>query len=84
MIRESRKQDRREKILKYISGYINTHGYAPSYREIAAAVHCSLYCVSVYMNRLFEERCLETDLPYRNSPRGFRLAEKCKGLTNDK
>ena len=78
------KAEKRERILKYISGYINTHGYAPSYREIAAAVHCSLYCVSAYMTRLFDERYLETDLPCRNSPRGFRLAEKSREIVNVK
>lgn len=32
-----------ETLVRFIAVYRRDHGYPPSYREIAAALHCSMY-----------------------------------------
>lgn len=62
----------RIRIFAYIVGYFDSHGYAPSYKEIA--YHCNLKSVSsvhAQIQKLIEVGKLGTD--HYGSPRALRL-----------
>ena len=65
-------------ILKFIAQYFDEHGYAPSVREIGAAVGLkSPSSVNSQMLVLFNRGCLATEAEF-GSPRAFRLTDKGK------
>lgn len=76
-----------EKIYNYIVTYIQKHGYAPSYREIADEVDvASTSTVHAYLQELFECGLLEKDCE-KNVPRairvsGYEFVRKEKGKRN--
>jgi repressor LexA len=56
----TRPKDRRQRILEFISRYINEHGHAPSVREIGAEVDIrSTKAVKYHLDRLVEDGLLE-------------------------
>lgn len=62
--------------LEAIKTYIDDHGYAPSYREVADLVGLkSTSTIFVRITRLYTLRLIETDLPER-TPRAFRVAKE--------
>ena len=70
---EKRKVMLDEKIYNYIVTYIQKHGYAPSYREIADEVDvASTSTVHAYLQELFEYGLLEKDCE-KNVPRAIRV-----------
>lgn len=63
----------RKKILKYITAYIQTHGYSPSVREIGEAVGLSSSSsVQNHIQRMIKDGTLETDAP-PGTPRAIRV-----------
>lgn len=68
----------RKEILKFIVGYVNEHGYAPTVREIGSAVNLkSPSSVKSHMDILFRIGCLATEADI-GSPRAYRVTEKGK------
>lgn len=62
------------KIVVFIKGYHDEHGYAPSYREIAAYLGLkSTSTVHHHIYSLIEDGRLATDLPEIHS-RAYRVA----------
>lgn len=60
-------------VYKFIKLYFLLHGYAPSYREIAAGVNLSsVSSVKPHIKRLLADGLLETE--DEGAPRAFRLA----------
>ena len=60
-------------VLSYILDYIMTHGYAPSYNEIGAAVGLkSKSTVMTHMEKLREVGIIKTDLDF-TAPRAYTL-----------
>ena len=63
----------REKILQAIIGYIEQHGYAPTYREIAEMVGLKSKCtINTHIKRMMIEGKLETDAE-EGAPRAIRV-----------
>ena len=63
----------REDMLQAIIGYIEKHGYPPSFREIGSMVGLrSTSSVQHHMEILLEEGKIETDEGY-NAPRAIRV-----------
>ena len=70
------KQAQRDAILAYIKDYIGEHGYAPTLREIAGALHmATISTVKFYLDRLQGEGMLTRD--FRRS-RSIVLTQKGK------
>ena len=64
----------KERVLIFIASYIEEHGYAPSYAEIAEGVGLkSKSSVHGHVKQLMEDGVLETDAPLC-SPRALRIA----------
>ncbi len=62
-----------EKILQFIIGYIQKHGYSPSFREIAKGVGVkSTNTVSNHLMEMFADGIIETDAGFC-SPRAIRV-----------
>ena len=62
-------------ILQAIKDYIEKHGYAPSVREIGAAVGLKSSCtVHTHLQKMIDDGVLETDHP--GSPRAIRIPEE--------
>lgn len=62
-----------EEILNVIKAYIETHGYPPTQRELAAKFYCSVSTINVCMREMMEEGILETDHS-AGSCRAYRVA----------
>lgn len=63
----------REEILRYITDYLQEHGYAPSVREIAEGVGLkSPSSVHRYLVEMIDEGILETDAE-AGTPRAIRV-----------
>ena len=64
----------REEILRYITDYLQEHGYAPSVREIAGGVGLkSPSSVHRYLVEMINEGILETDAE-AGTPRAIRIS----------
>lgn len=50
-----------EEILNVIKAYIETHGYPPTQRELAAKFCCSVSTINIYLQEMLEDEKLETD-----------------------
>ena len=50
-----------EEILNVIKAYIETHGYPPTQRELAAKFCCSVSTINIYLQEMVEDEKLETD-----------------------
>lgn len=62
----------RKKLLNFITGYIQTHGYAPTVQEMANGVNLkSKSTVHGYLMDLFTSGVIETDHP--GAPRAIRV-----------
>lgn len=63
----------RERMLQVIIGYIEEHGYSPTFREIGEMTGLkSTSSVASHMKKLFEEGKLETDTGM-DTPRAIRV-----------
>ena len=68
-----RGEEVRERMLQAIIGYIEEHGYSPTFREIGEMTGLkSTSSVQSHMNILFKVGKLETDEGY-NAPRAIRV-----------
>ena len=65
-------QENREKILKYIAGYIKAHCYPPAIYEIAKETGLSKQTVHRHMTMRIEDHILETDSDMVDS-RAYRI-----------
>lgn len=65
-------QENREKILKYIAGYIKAHCYPPAIYEIAKETGLSKQTVHRHMKMMIEDHILETDSDMTDS-RAYRI-----------
>lgn len=62
----------RKKLLNFITGYIQIHGYAPTVQEMADGVHLkSKSTVHGYLKGMFDDGVIETDNP--GAPRAIRV-----------
>lgn len=62
----------RKKLLNFITGYIQLHGYAPTVQEMTDGVHLkSKSTVHGYLMDLFTSGAIETDNP--GVPRAIRV-----------
>lgn len=62
-----------EEILNVIKAYIETHGYPPTQRELAAKFCCSVSTINIYLQEMLENEKLETDHSI-GAYRAFRVA----------
>ena len=62
-----------EEILNVIKAYIETHGYPPTQRELAAKFCCSVSTINIYLQEMLENEKLETDHSI-GACRAFRVA----------
>lgn len=62
-----------EEILNVIKAYIETHGYPPTQRELAAKFCCSVSTINIYLQEMLEDGKLETDHSI-GACRAFRAA----------
>lgn len=60
-----------EEIYRFVRDYLDENGYAPSYREIAAALYLSPSLVQYYIDRLVKEKRLQRD---RGRARSLRVS----------
>ncbi len=67
-------QENREKILKYIAGYIKAHCYPPAIYEIAKETGLSKQTVHRHMKMMIEDHILETDSDMTDS-RAYRIKD---------
>lgn len=65
-------EENREEIYRFIVGYISKHCYPPSFEEIAEAIGISGATVRRHVQKMLEDRILETDKP--GEPRAYRIA----------
>ena len=66
---------RQRQVFDYISGFIETNGYSPSYEEIGAAMGLtSLATVHKHVTNLRRKKLIETEY---NQSRSISVANKC-------
>lgn len=52
---------RQLEVLQWISGYIDTHDYAPTYRQVAAAYGWTVNGAATHIRALTRKGCVEHD-----------------------
>lgn len=62
-----------EEVLEVIKAYIESHGYPPTNRELAAKFCCSVSTINIYLQEMLEDEKLETDHSI-GACRAFRVA----------
>ena len=68
-----RGEEVREKMLQSIIGYMEKHGYSPSFREIREMTGIkSTSTIQTHMEKLLKEGKIETDAGF-NTPRAIRV-----------
>ena len=68
---ETERVGKEQEVVRFVTGYIVKNQYAPSKREIAEAIGCSLTTINTRINRMTEKGILETDSP--GSSRAIRV-----------
>ena len=51
----TRINEKKARVLAFVKAYIQEHGYAPSYREIARELDIKHSCVADYVHRLIRD-----------------------------